>query len=144
MHDPVVYPDPAEFRPERFMRDGHIDETVRDPFKIVFGSGRRCVGTFTSGGLLFRGVFHHRICPGRYFATDSLFLIIASVLHMFDITPPMNDDGQPIRVEPRMSDGFLSYVIYLAMTRVSSHQMRLVDIWKILVAASSPDYQSWR
>ena len=43
MHDPAEYPDPAEFRPERFIRNGKIDTAVRDPFKIVFGSGRRYV-----------------------------------------------------------------------------------------------------
>ncbi len=41
MHDPTEYPDPADFRPERFIHDGKIDTTVRDPFTIVFGSGRR-------------------------------------------------------------------------------------------------------
>ncbi|KAI0715646.1 O-methylsterigmatocystin oxidoreductase [Cerioporus squamosus] len=91
MHDPTEYPDPADFRPERFIRDGKLDATVRDPFTIVFGSGRR-------------------ICPGRYFANDSLFLIIASVLHMFDISPPVDEHGQAVRVEPQMTDGFLSYL----------------------------------
>ena len=42
MHDPAVYPDPDQFRPERFVRDGKIDENVLNPLDIVFGFGRRC------------------------------------------------------------------------------------------------------
>lgn len=41
MHDPTEYEDPGEFRPERFIREGKIDTAMRDPFTIVFGSGRR-------------------------------------------------------------------------------------------------------
>ena len=41
MHDPVVYPDPHAFRPERFIRDGQLDKDVRDPSLYVFGYGRR-------------------------------------------------------------------------------------------------------
>ena len=41
MHDPVVYPDPHVFRPERFIRDGQLDPDVRDPSLYVFGYGRR-------------------------------------------------------------------------------------------------------
>ncbi|TFK90538.1 O-methylsterigmatocystin oxidoreductase [Polyporus arcularius HHB13444] len=98
MHDSTEYPDPADFRPERFIHDGKIDTTVRDPFTVVFGSGRRYERS------------SYTICPGRYFANDSLFLIIASVLHMFDIGPPVDDHGQMIKVEPWMTDGFLSYL----------------------------------
>ena len=41
MHDPEVYPDPDVFRPERFIRDGKLDPSVRDPSKFVVGFGRR-------------------------------------------------------------------------------------------------------
>ena len=44
MHDPVAYPQPYEFRPDRFIgKDGTLDRTVRDPLEFVFGFGRRCV-----------------------------------------------------------------------------------------------------
>ncbi|OSD07365.1 CyP450 monooxygenase [Trametes coccinea BRFM310] len=79
LHDPEVYDQPEEFRPERFIKDGKLDSDVKDPEAIAFGFGRR-------------------ICPGRHFALASLFINIASLLHVFDITPPLDENGQPIRV----------------------------------------------
>lgn len=44
LHDPKDYPEPDEFKPERFIgKDGNLDPNVRDPNTIVFGFGRRCV-----------------------------------------------------------------------------------------------------
>ncbi len=41
MHDPEVYENPHEFRPERFIKDGQLDAGTRDPYEYVFGFGRR-------------------------------------------------------------------------------------------------------
>ena len=89
MHDPEAYDEPDTYRPERFLKDGKLDPTVRDPSKFVFGYGRR-------------------ICPGRYYAEAALFINTASVLHVFDIMPPLDQDGRPIRIEPRMTDGLVT------------------------------------
>lgn len=45
MHDEKLYPNPDEFKPERFMEDAD-EETMRkrDPKNYVFGFGRRFVG----------------------------------------------------------------------------------------------------
>ena len=43
MHDPVEYPDPDAFKPERFLQDGKPNPNVRDPNEVAFGFGRRCV-----------------------------------------------------------------------------------------------------
>ncbi|KAI0698980.1 O-methylsterigmatocystin oxidoreductase [Cerioporus squamosus] len=91
MHDPLAYHEPEAFRPERFIRDGKLDPTVRDPADFVFGYGRR-------------------ICPGRYFADDTVFINMASVLHCFDIGPPLDERGQPIKIVPDWTDGLLSYI----------------------------------
>ncbi|PIL24714.1 cytochrome P450 [Ganoderma sinense ZZ0214-1] len=91
MHDPAIYPDPEVFRPERFIRDGKLDfSTVPDPTRFVFGFGRR-------------------VCPGRYFALNGLFINIASALHVFDITPPVDENGKVIKVDPQVSSGLLCY-----------------------------------
>ncbi|KAI9058209.1 cytochrome P450 [Trametes sanguinea] len=89
LHDPEVYDDPEEFRPERFIKDNEMDPAAKHPEAIAFGFGRR-------------------ICPGRHFALASLFINIASLLHVFDITPPLDENGQPIRVKYEMSHGITS------------------------------------
>ena len=46
LHNPHVYPEPTEFRPERFLpREGKQPE--QDPRTICFGFGRRLVGLRT-------------------------------------------------------------------------------------------------
>ena len=40
----------------------------------------------------------------------AMFLNLASVLHVFDITPARDEHGRPITIKPVMTDGCLSYV----------------------------------
>ncbi|TFK36284.1 cytochrome P450 [Crucibulum laeve] len=89
LHDPVAYPDPMTFKPDRFLKDGTIDPTIRNPMSAAFGFGRR-------------------ICPGRYLADNSLYIIIASLVSVFDIKSPLDSQGKLIKQEPRMTSGLLS------------------------------------
>ncbi|KAI9058748.1 cytochrome P450 [Trametes sanguinea] len=91
LHDPEVYPEPDIFRPERFLRDGQLRSDVLDPARVAFGFGRR-------------------ICPGRHFAEDLLFINVASVLHTFDILPALDNTGKPIPVTAQSSPALLSHV----------------------------------
>ncbi|KAI0659807.1 cytochrome P450 [Cubamyces menziesii] len=91
LHDPERFPEPDEFRPERFLKDGQLDPDAFDPVTLGFGSGRR-------------------ICPGRHFAEDALFINIASVLHVFDILPAVDECGKPIPVEYTATSGLISSV----------------------------------
>lgn len=91
MHDSEVYPNPDTYCPEHFLKDGKLDPTVRDPSAFVFGDGRR-------------------ICPGCHYAEAALFINTASLLHVFDITPPLDEDGKPIKIHPTMSDGLVTWV----------------------------------
>ncbi|KZS97116.1 cytochrome P450 [Sistotremastrum niveocremeum HHB9708] len=75
-HDEEVYPNPNEFRPERFLTKANggdcetENDLPRDPEQMVFGYGRR---------------FMSRICPGRHLADSFLWLTIAMSLSTFDV-----------------------------------------------------------
>ncbi|KAI0718516.1 cytochrome P450 [Cerioporus squamosus] len=83
--DPLVYPDPDEFKPERNLKDGKLDIGEGDPAAFVFGYGRR-------------------ICPGRHLAEEMLFTTVASMLHCFDISGPRDKDGLPLKFELKFID----------------------------------------
>ncbi|KAI0791751.1 cytochrome P450 [Abortiporus biennis] len=91
LHDPVEYPNPEEFKPERFLtKDGKINPEIRDPEVAAFGWGRR-------------------ICPGKTMALNNMFSILAHILHVFDILPPLDGDGKPIVEECKMTTGLFSH-----------------------------------
>jgi len=89
LHNEDDYPEPHEFRPERFIKDGKINPEVRDPSTIAFGFGRR-------------------ICPGQFFSSRSLFIFIASVLHGFTLEAAKDQDGRPVPLSGNMVGGFLT------------------------------------
>ncbi|KAJ4827289.1 hypothetical protein Tsubulata_022688 [Turnera subulata] len=73
--DPLVWPDPGEFKPERFLST-HKDVDVRGHnFELIpFGSGRR-------------------IFPGISFSLPVLSLALATLLHGFEMETP---SGKPV------------------------------------------------
>jgi Cytochrome P450 len=79
LHDPEVYPDPEEFKPERFLNP---DGTVRDDpaLSLVFGAGKR-------------------ICPGRHFVDATIFIVASSVLSVFNVTKAKDENGHEIPVK---------------------------------------------
>jgi len=36
-----------------------------------------------------------RICPGKYFALRTVYMVVACVLSVFDIGPVLDEDGTP-------------------------------------------------
>ena len=93
--------------PERFLRDGELDPNVPDPGRFAFGYGRRRVSEMHTYRICWL-TFDLRICPGRYFAEGSLFINMAMVLHVFNITAPLDEAGKPIHIEPKMSNKLVS------------------------------------
>ncbi|EMD33935.1 hypothetical protein CERSUDRAFT_107728 [Gelatoporia subvermispora B] len=90
LHNPDDYPEPEAFKPERFMKDGKFNPDIRDPHTAAFGFGRR-------------------ICPGRHFSDATLFINIASILHVFHISPPVNGHGEPEYPEVNITSGLVTY-----------------------------------
>ncbi|CDO76601.1 hypothetical protein BN946_scf184868.g15 [Trametes cinnabarina] len=88
--DPTIYPDPEEFRPERFIRRAGKDAGKGDiplPSTYVFGFGRR-------------------ICPGQELANPSLWLAMAQIIAAFDIRKPLDADGNEITPPAVFRSGF--------------------------------------
>jgi len=91
LHDENEYAEPDKFEPERFLKDGVINSTVRDPSTLAFGFGRR-------------------ICPGRFMAKESMWLAIACVLATMNISKAIGEDGTHIvPEEDYICLGMLSY-----------------------------------
>jgi cytochrome P450 len=79
LHDPDIYPDPEEFKPERFLNE---DGSVRNDPTLSFAFG-----------------FGKRICPGRHVVDATIFIVASSVLSMFNITKAKDESGHEIPVE---------------------------------------------
>jgi cytochrome P450 len=89
MHDEVAFPDPFEFKPERHM--GQVSNDSVDPFHFVFGFGRR-------------------ICAGAHWAQVQMFINMASILSVFDIECPVDQDGATIMPAENWTTGTTSQV----------------------------------
>ncbi|KAH9977447.1 cytochrome P450 monooxygenase [Russula compacta] len=114
LHDPEVYPDPMQFKPERFMASdngGNAPNLALETFETVFGPGRR-------------------ICPGRFVAAAQLFITISSLLSAFDIGPGLDADGKPIPVEPDFSYSLACHPVpfKFSITPRGRHVQELLDM----------------
>lgn len=96
LHNEVDYPNPQDFRPERFLTpDGLLrtGDDIRDPIDIIFGFGRRLVLSAHQRNYFN---FDIRSCPGSHIALSVIWLAAASLLAVFDIEKAVNANGQPI------------------------------------------------
>ncbi|KAG1878484.1 cytochrome P450 [Suillus tomentosus] len=84
--DPKKYPNPDEFKPERFLRqDGSL---TSDTMALAFGWGRR-------------------ICVGRHVAEASIWIAIVNFLAFFLAYKARDECGMKIPVTPKFSTGFV-------------------------------------
>lgn len=86
LRDEKTYSNPDAFDPTRFLtEDGELDKNSPDPIQ-AFGYGRR-------------------ICPGRYFAQDAVWLGIASILAAFKIEKATDKFGKTVEPHAEFSPG---------------------------------------
>ena len=86
LHDKTVYGDDVdEFRPERFLQGNSLNPDIPHP-DAAFGFGRRA-------------------CPGQDMAWSSMWLTIASILFLFDITKQADENGIPMEPSGEYTSG---------------------------------------
>jgi cytochrome P450 len=75
LNDKSVYGEDVEnFRPERFMKGDELNQAIPPP-DAAFGYGRRA-------------------CPGRHLAEASMWIMIVSLLAVFDFKRKDGDEGK--------------------------------------------------
>lgn len=106
LHDPKAFNNPMEYQPERYLKDGKLNPDVMDPDSAAFGFGRRSVDPTYSA--MYTSRYFPSICPGRHLSDNMLYLIVSYLLAVFDIKPPVDDQGNDIRLKPEFISGVLS------------------------------------
>ncbi len=109
LRNEVDYPEPTEFKPERFIKiEGK--ELPPDPAKVAaFGFGRR--SCYLLASLLAPSHDLRRICPGCYLAMNNTWLAIASFLSVFTAERALDDDGREIIPDANAyTDGHIRFV----------------------------------
>lgn len=95
------YPNPEEFKPERFFgADGKLND---DTVSFAFGAGRR-------------------ICVGRYIADASVWSAMVSILAIFDIKKCKDEQGNNIDVNPKFTAGITSHPLPFPCLIVPRHK----------------------
>ncbi|KAF9011984.1 cytochrome P450 [Cyathus striatus] len=93
LYDESEYgPDVNVFNPERFLKDGEINQSIRDPRNAAFGFGRR-------------------ECPGRTIATALLWNTVASFLAVFNIVKAEDEKGNIKEPSGEYTSGLMSFPV---------------------------------
>lgn len=105
LHSEEVYGDDVDkFKPERFMKP---DAKYPDS---AFGFGRRLVRSGVGLNIIVEYKYAHRACPGRHLADNILFIMIASILYTFNISPYETSSGPELPDVDAFVPGIISYV----------------------------------
>lgn len=113
LHDERYYPDPDKFDPSRYSRskESGLNEDDYNPLNVVFGFGRRWALAWL---IMTRSIAFWpsiRICPGKHFAEQGLWLTLACILAAFDVIPPLDGDGREYLPEIAFKCGLSRWVL---------------------------------
>jgi cytochrome P450 len=109
LNDPRVFPNPSEFRPERFLGAGKQGDVPANPSELAFGFGRRWARFLVSVWYSIQPSCSRRICPGQHLAEPFLFLSVAMTLAAFTITKALDDHGNIIDPEIEWMPGTIRF-----------------------------------
>lgn len=95
LHEENIYPEPLRFNPDRYTDSSRNEKLKINPEPVqAFG-------------------FSRRICPGRFIALDMVWLTVASILSVYDISEPLNKDGSVIQLKPEYTSGLIRFLTAL-------------------------------
>ncbi|KAI0784096.1 cytochrome P450 [Abortiporus biennis] len=91
LHDEKIFKEPYSFIPERYLdSEGKLKKLSKEEDPILgFGFGRR-------------------VCPGMYFADNAIFIAVAMMLYVFNITKAKDQNGVDIIPEVEY-EGFICH-----------------------------------
>ncbi|KAF8970085.1 cytochrome P450 [Flammula alnicola] len=87
-HNEDLYSDPFTFNPDRFLGD---NPEIDSHFNSMWGFGRR-------------------ICPGRFMAASSVWIMLTSMLAVYDISKAIDKDGNIIEPSHDFTSSILQCV----------------------------------
>ncbi|KAF8848659.1 cytochrome P450 [Acephala macrosclerotiorum] len=91
LHDPDVYKDPVKFNPDRFLPTS--ESGAGEPIPVGhFGFGRR-------------------VCPGQHLGFASVWIVVATILAKFSISPAKDKDGKDIIPKMEFTAGITSHPV---------------------------------
>lgn len=102
-HDPNTWPDPLDFRPDRFLTSQQDVDVKGQHFELIpFGSGRR-------------------MCPGMSFALLAVELSIASMVHAFEFKRTSGDQPIDMSVLPGLTNVKATPLEVIVSPRLAGH-----------------------
>ena len=75
-----------------------------------------------------------RICPGRHFALRTVYLVVVCVLSVFNVSPALDEDGNPQMPKVEFDSLLVRYVFVV----ISIHAVRMLTIVRRYIRDPKP------